>query len=119
MEEGGPGSSRSHRLQAGPHGYMVPGDTTGSEGSSRQLEGQRSEVSAVEAPLPPGTLGTDESPRESTSSPGLALCPSQTGRSTAQTSVSRTCVQQDLARPHGCSSGGLPTTRGACWGPGL
>lgn len=39
MEEEGPESSRSRRLQAGPHGYMVPGDKTGSEGSSRQLEG--------------------------------------------------------------------------------
>lgn len=74
---------------------MVPGCRAGPEGRGGQLEGRRSEVSAAEAPLPPGTLGTEEeSPRESTSSLGLALRPSRTSRSTAQTSVSRTCTQR-------------------------
>lgn len=43
-------------------------------------------------------MGTEEeAPRGSSSSPGLPLCTSQTVRSPAQTSVSRTCTQ-DLAQ---------------------
>lgn len=91
-EEVGPGSSRSHRPQARQAATWLQGAEDG------QLEGWRSEVSAAEATLPPGTLGTEEEPpREITSSLGLALRPSQTSRSTAQTSVTRTCTQQDSA----------------------
>lgn len=62
---------------------MVPEGRAGSEGQGGWLE----------APWPQGTMGTDVG----TAMEGLALPPSQTVRSPAGTSVSKTSTQQDLA----------------------